>query len=106
MRNLEVVPFSYGARRAPDYVDNVTIGTSAKAVTVPSSAAFVLFASDVNFYVRYSTTAAAALPTTAGDVTNGSGNELNPDMRYLYGATGLSIIGASTGAVSLAWYRG
>lgn len=105
MRNMEVVRFNYGALRAPDYVDNVTIGTTAKSVTVPSSAAFVVFGSDVNFYVKYSTATAAALPSTASNVTDGTGNELNPNTRYIYGASGLSIIGASSGSMSLAWFR-
>lgn len=109
MRNMEVIRFNYGALRAPDYVDNITIGTTAKTVTPPTSAAFVVFASDVNFYVRYSTTAAAALPSTATNITDGTGCELNPNTRYIGrvgggGVTGMSIIGVSTGSMSLAWF--
>ena len=108
IRTMEVIyPNGSYALRPPDYVDTrVLAAGTAEAVTVPTGAntkkaAYVNFASTCDFYANYTTTAAVA----AADVTDGTGSELNPTVRFLGGSvTTISIIAPSTCTVSLSWY--
>jgi hypothetical protein len=67
-------------------------GSANKEVTIPTDAKFAMFNADADIWVRVG--AAAAIP--AGDVTDGTGSELNPTMRYL----------GSAGALGMQFYFG
>lgn len=79
---------------------------TAEVFIVPSGAKYVVFGATGNFCVRYNTTtngSAAAF----GDVTDGSGCEINPTIRYLrdtVAAISVMISGA-TGHVSASFYK-
>lgn len=66
----------------------VLAANTAETYTIPTGARFLLFSADGDFYVRYAGT--AAIP--AADITNGSGSELNPAMRYVKSLSSISII--------------
>lgn len=84
----------------PDYVLNRTVAAStAESITVPTGAKYVNFSANVDFYANYTTTA-----TVPADVTDGSASELNPTMRGIAGVTTISVISASAGQISAAFY--
>jgi len=72
----------------------------AETITTPSGANFVLFSSTSNFYCRANGT--AVVPT--GDITNGSGSELNPVARSLRNVSSISLISPGTCTVTMAFY--
>lgn len=74
---------------APEYIDQraITAGTP-EDITVPTGAVYVIFASEVNFYVKPN--GSGARPT--GDVTDGTAWDINP--------VGYVIDGLSTGAIT------
>lgn len=79
---------------------------TAQAFDVPPGAGYVGFSSNVDFWVRYGSTT-VSIPTTSstGSSTNA---ELNPIARNLgstLSCTGYSVISASTGYLTMAWYR-
>jgi len=83
--------------RPTTYVNSRTLAAdTAEAVTVPAGAKYVIFGGDVSFAVRYN---ASGVGTAAafGDVTDGSGCEINPTIRYLFGVAEISVITHATG---------
>jgi hypothetical protein len=90
---------------ASDFVNaRVLAANTAELAAVPAGAAFVVFSSAIDFHVKFGDgTVVAAIPVA--DVADGSGSELNPEAREVpAGITHLSLISASAGVVTLAWY--
>ena len=104
---FRIMPESGGAfasylRVPPTYIDVRVLGVATNEDhTVPSGAKWVVFSANcAAFYVKIGTT--AAVP--AGDVTDGSGSELNPSSWYLGAASQLGIIAPATCVVTLSFY--
>lgn len=66
----------------------------------PSGANYVLFSANGDFY--YKRNGGAVVPSS--DVTNGSGPELNPTIRYIGGSTTISLISPSSCVITMAFY--
>lgn len=107
MRNMEVIRDGSFALRSPDYVDvRFFAAATAEAHAVPTGGNYVVFQGTVDFYVRYNATAGAATAVVpAADVTNGTGGEMNPTVRYIAGIVEISVIPAVAGTVTMAFYR-
>lgn len=69
---------------------------TAEAVTVPTGAKYVVFGADVSFAVRYNASGGGTA-AAFGDVTDGSGCEINPTIRFLKGVAEISVITHTTG---------
>jgi hypothetical protein len=84
------------------HVDNylLTAGV-AKTITIPTGARYVMFTSSADLWVVIGS-GIAAIPT--GDVTDGSGSELNPICRWIEGETQMSIISGAAAKVSIMYY--
>lgn len=104
LKNFRVDLDHRNALDYPLYVDaRVLAANTAETVTIPSNAKYVVFsATPALFYVNYQGTAAAP----AADVTDGTGSELNPDVRYLGALTNFSIVAPATTIVTMCFYRG
>jgi hypothetical protein len=98
-----------GALAAPTYIDARVLasGGTAETVTVPSGAAIVIFTplyEDTVFFARYDGSTASA---PSGDVSDGSGSEVNPmirDVRNLPSGT-FSLVSPQAGAtIIMAFY--
>lgn len=90
----------------PRYVNHCVLAaaSSAHAFDTPTGACFASFSADCNFAVSYGTT---SVTYPSSDVTDGSGNEINPTMRNLgstASTTGIAIIAPSSGVVTINWY--
>lgn len=94
------------AVRPTSYIQTLAFAAAtAEAVAVPTGAKYVVFGADVNFAVRYNA-AAAGTAAAFGDVSDGTGCEINPTIRYLYGVAEISVIPATTtGNISLAFFK-
>lgn len=120
IRNLEILSEKAFAMRAPAYVDSkILTANTAATFTVPPLANFAVFSADANFYAAYiggsanspySTTAVAAAST---NISDGTGNELNPTIRFV-GAlmsdatreiSGISVLSPSTCHIAVAYYK-
>lgn len=103
MRSMEVLaPGIVNALRPPDYVDvRFLVAGVAEVHTIPAGAAYVLFSANGDFYTNFN--AAAAVP--AADVTDGTGSEMNPTIRYINGGTSIGIIAPQNTIVTLAFYK-
>lgn len=85
-----------------DYVNNYVLAANvAETVTVPSGAQAVSFSANGDFYVNFNG-GTAAVPSV--DITNGTGSELNPSIRYIAGWSSFSIVAPATTVVVLAYY--
>ncbi len=83
------------------YVNAKALAAStAESFTVPAGAQFVNFASTVDFYANFTTTA-----TVPGDTTDGSASVLNPGLRSLEGATAISVIAAATCIITAEFFK-
>ena len=89
------------AIKGADYINAYYGDSVATTFTVPASAKFVLFSATDNFYVNWSGT--AAIPS--GDITNGSGSELNPIIRSITPGATFSVIAAADIVVTLSFYN-
>ena len=91
--------------RAPNYVNTAVLAAATgEAFDVPAGAQYVSFGANVDFFVKWGSTA-ASVPST--DYTDGSGSELNPTVRNIgstNATTGLSLIAVTTGIVTMSWY--
>lgn len=78
---------------------------TAEAIAVPAGAKYVVFGADCSFGARYNATLAGTA-AAFGDVTDGSGIDMNPTVRYLIGTVAeISIItAATTGNVSAMFF--
>ncbi len=90
----------------PDNVQQcVFVANTGQAFDVPTGTNFVNFSSNVDFFVRYGSTA-ASIPTTSstGSSTNA---ELNPTVRNIgstLSCTGVSVVSAFAGILTMGWY--
>ncbi len=85
-----------------DHVNVVQLTSGVgKQITTPADAKLVMFSATAPFWARFGT--AASLPT--GDITNGSGPELNPCVRTVTPGTAIGLVAASACYVSLSFYR-
>lgn len=99
--------YASNIRSAPVYIDvRQLAATVAETHTLPAGTKFVIFSADCNFYARPG--ASAALP--AGDVTNGTGSELNPAAWYFANAATatqqITVIAATACNITLSAYAG
>lgn len=104
MRSLEIINTAEGFLRDPDYVEAVVlVGNAAQTVPLPANTCFLIFASEVEFFVAYGVGATAVVPgaTTA----DGSSNEMNPTNRYVRDKTSISLIAKTGGIVTIAMYQ-
>lgn len=111
MNPMEVITQPIGYLRNPNYVEAAFLAAnSAQSIPVPTSAAYVTFAANVDFYVAYvspaTVSAGSAQSATVPSVTTSGGVacELNPLTRYIKGVTSLSVISASNGILTLGFY--
>lgn len=105
-RPATLIPFPQGQspvpRPIPSAINALSIAAStAESMTVPAGAKFVIFSSNVDFYVNCYTTA-----TVPGDTTDSTGSELNPAGYMLpsVDVPTISIISATAGIVTGAFY--
>jgi hypothetical protein len=80
--------------------------STAETFVVPTGAKYVLFGATGDFCARYNATTTGTAASFA-DVTDGSGCEINPTLRFLKDTClSISVIGKLTStAVSAAWYK-
>lgn len=91
--------------RPSTYINSRTLAANtAEAVAVPAGANYVIMSGDVSFAVRYNAALAGAA-AAFGDVTDGSGCEINPTIRALRSVAEISVISGSNGNVSFAFYK-
>jgi len=92
------------ALETPVYVNDyvLTAGT-AKTVSVPANARYAFISANGDIWANFSG-GTAAIPVA--DITDGSGSELNPTVRYMHAAlSSFSLISAANALVSIAWYQ-
>ena len=92
--------------RQPSYVDYLKL-TAHTGVTlaVPTGAKHVLFsgADAVDYFIQY-TSSPLTSSVYAASVTDGTVLEQNPKLRSLASVTGLGIISADGGDLTLSWF--
>lgn len=92
------------ALRVPAYVDHRVLAANTNEThTVPTGAKFVLFSATADFYASYDGDN-AVVPNA--DVTDGTGNELNPTVRYIEGVAEIDLISASACIVTMSFFKG
>jgi len=79
----------------------VLAATVNKAVTAPEGANYAIFASTADIWVRVG--GVAAVPS--GDVTDGSGSELNPVIRRVESGGTIGVISEYAAKVSITFYK-
>ena len=72
-----------------------------KAVTAPSGANYAVFAANADIWVRIG--GAASVPS--GDVTDGTGSELNPVVRKIDPGATIGVISEYAAKVSIIFYK-
>lgn len=91
----------------PDTVQRAVLAAgTGQAFDIPALGSYVIFGSNVDFLVRWGSTA-AAVPTTSSTAVSTDLTELNPTARNVGSTadtTGFSIIAATTGIVTMSWY--
>ena len=88
---------------APNFINVAVLAAgTGQAFDTPSGASIVTFGASIDFYVKYGSTS-AAVPTTSMSTGNANG-ELNPTVRNVRSSTGLSLISASAGNVTMSWF--
>lgn len=83
----------------------VLVAATGQAFDVPAGAGFVSFGADCNFIARYGSTS-AQVPTSSSTAGSTSG-EVNPTARNIgstQSCTGISLISATSGIVTMSWY--
>ena len=84
------------------YINNYVLSANEhETITVPTDARFVLFNADSDIWVNID--GVAEIPTI--NVTDGTGSELNPAIRYLDTATTIGIVSESATRLSLMFYK-
>jgi hypothetical protein len=85
-----------------DEIDFYILTTSAVTVTVPTNAKFAIFSATDDFYARWDGSD-ATIP--GGNITDGTGSEINPIVRDVRGVSTFSIIAPTANTrVSIAFY--
>ena len=84
------------------YVNNyLLVANEHKSITVPTGSKFALFCANADIWVRIGGTAKVQI----GDVTDGTGSELNPSIRYLDVAITIGIISENATKVGIMFYK-
>jgi len=84
------------------YVNNyVLTANSNKAITAPAGAKYALFSADADIWVLMG--GVASIPS--GDVSDGSGSELNPIARRVESGQTIGIISDYAAKVSVVFYE-
>ena len=84
------------------YVNNyLLVANEHKSTTVPTGAKFSIFCANADIWIRVGGT--AEVPSK--DITDGTGSELNPSIRYLDTATTIGIISESAAKVMIMFYK-
>lgn len=85
-----------------DHVNSITLAAGvAKVETVPALATCVLFSKTTKFYAKHN--AAATVP--AGDVTDGSASDLNPEGWIVTAGDTIGVISPVACTVTFAYYK-
>jgi hypothetical protein len=102
LENLEVLQGGSFALGAPTYINHYALAANtAKNIAIPANASVAIFSANADFYANY--TGTAVVP--AGDVTDGTGSEMNPTVRYVKRITSpFSVIAPATTVLTIAWY--
>ena len=99
--DLPTVPEANSAIKQ-GYINNyVLVANEHKSITVPTGSKFALFCANADIWVRVGGTA----KVPSGDVTDGTGSELNPDTRYLDAATTIGVISESATKIVAMFYK-
>lgn len=101
-----LAPFPQGRNETPrpfpvSVMARALAASTAETITPPAGSRFVIFSSNVDFYVNPYTTA-----TVPGDTTDGTASELNPS-GYQFDPNilpDLSVISAAAGIITAAFY--
>lgn len=84
------------------HVDNyVLVADAHKTISVPNGAVWATFNSTADVWIRIGGTA----EVPAGDVTDGTGSELNPGTRFVEGASTIGAISADGAKLSVSFHR-
>jgi hypothetical protein len=89
---------------AQGYVNNyLLVAGVAKSITIPTGSNFALLSSSADVWVVIGAGKTAAIPS--GDVTDGTGSELNPVCRFVKGETAMSVISSAAAKLSIMFYE-
>ena len=92
--SLDTIPFS-------DHIDvRVLSANTEETHTVPANANYVIFSLTTNTYVRNN----ATVIVPAGDITDGTGGDLNPSARSVTPGDVLHLISPAASVVTMAFY--
>jgi len=97
--------------RQPGFTDFVKL-TADTGVTlvVPTNANHALFSCSADFYVQYTTDALTSAVYAASNADldsatrTSSGIEMNPQLRSLVDVSGIGVISASAGTMTISWF--
>jgi hypothetical protein len=84
-----------------DVNNYLLVASTNKAVTVPTGANFALFSASADIWVNVD--GVAAVPS--GDVTDGTGSELNPSLRRVEAGGTIGVISEYAAKVSIVFYK-
>jgi hypothetical protein len=84
-----------------DVNNYLLVASTNKAVTVPTGANFALFSASADSWVNVG--GVAAVPS--GDVTDGTGSELNPSLRRVEAGGTIGVISEYAAKVSIVFYK-
>jgi hypothetical protein len=84
-----------------DVNNYLLVASTNKAVTVPTGANFALFSASADIWVNVG--GVAAVPS--GDVTDGTGSELNPSLRRVEAGGTIGVISEYAAKVSIVFYK-
>ena len=99
--NIPVVPDVNFAIKQGYINVYVLVANTNKTVTVPAGAKFCIISANSDIWVRVG--GAASVP--AADITNGTGSELNPAIRYIGDASTIGVISESGAKLSIMFYE-
>ncbi len=85
------------------------VAHTCRSVTVPTGANSVMFGREDNFFVKYTSTAITSAvyktdTVAVSSVCAGTGAELNPTARTLFGVSIFQMIAPAAASVTLSWY--
>jgi hypothetical protein len=103
MGEIDVQPLPIGGFKPPQYINAQVLAAGvAETHTFGSGCAYAMFSANSDFYARWDGTAATV---AAADITDGTGSELNPRVRYVTGQSTVSLIAPSATIVTIACYK-
>jgi hypothetical protein len=78
---------------------------TAEYINVPTGAKYAVFGSSGTFACRFNATQAGTAAASFADSTGGDTIEINPDQRFLYDVTELSVIAKGDVYLSVTFYK-